>query len=344
VHGAVDQPNATPEASLVDNDGVIDLRDARAGSVFRGVSVSQRANGVPEMRAQSPRSRTKSVARAYVALTKPRIIEQLLITTLPAMVLADQGWPSPGLVAATIVGGSFAAGAANTINMVIDRDIDQLMDRTKGRPLVTGEIKPASALIFAVTLQMLSLVVLTAAANLLSALLALGATLFYVGVYTMALKRRTPQNIVIGGAAGAVPALVGWAAVTNSLSATAWMLFVLVCVWTPPHFWALALRYRDDYAAAHVPMLPVIKGIRATTQQMIAYAIVVAGVAVGLIWVAETGWIYAATALVTSIFWLVLTVAVHRNPEPKVAMRLFAYSISYLTALSLALVVDELVL
>ncbi len=344
---AIDNSAASPDTSNiaeVTNDEVIDLRDQATKTPLRGISVAKRAVGVAESRATTPMRRSLRLLRAYIALTKPRIIEQLLITTVPAMVLAAAGWPSGWLVFWTIVGGSFAAGAANTINMVIDRDIDSLMDRTKGRPLVTGEISPRNALVFAVILQALSLVVLTVAANLLAALLAFGATIFYVGVYTLGLKRRTPQNIVIGGAAGAVPALVGWAVVTNSLSAVAWLLFALVFVWTPPHFWALALRYRDDYAAAHVPMLPVIRGVKATTRQMIAYAIVVAAVALSLIWVAQTGWIYAATAAVTSILWIAMTIAVHRDPSPKVAMRLFAYSISYLTALSVALVVDELIL
>jgi protoheme IX farnesyltransferase len=201
----------------------------------------------------APSAREKVLA--YVALTKPRIIELLLITTVPTMVVAERGLPSGWLVLATLVGGTLAAGGANAINMVVDRDIDSVMHRTAGRPLVTGVLEPGPALAFALTLEVLAFVELWALVNLLSAVLAVSATLFYVFVYTLWLKRRSSQNIVIGGAAGAVPVLVGWAAVTGSLGWAPVVLFVVIFVWTPPHFWALAIRYRDDYAAAHVPML-----------------------------------------------------------------------------------------
>ena len=200
--------------------------------------------------------------RAYLLLTKPRIIELLLVTTVPAMVLAADGRPDLWLIAAVLVGGTLAAGGANTINCWIDRDRDQVMHRTRARPLPAGDIQPWRALVFGIVLNVVAFAVLWATANLLAASLAAGATLFYVFVYSIWLKPRSTQNIVIGGAAGAVPALVGWAAVTGDLSAPAWVLFAIVFCWTPPHFWALALRYREDYAAAGIPMLPVAKGER----------------------------------------------------------------------------------
>jgi len=199
---------------------------------------------------------TSDVLRGYVALTKPRIIELLLVTTVPTMIVADNGFPKLWLIVATLVGGTLAAGGANAFNMVIDRDIDAIMERTKRRPLVTGVMSPLSATLFAVALEIAAFAILAIWVNQLSAWLALSATAFYVVVYTLILKRRSKQNIVIGGAAGAVPVLVGWAAVTNSLSWTPVLLFVVVFLWTPPHFWALAVRYRDDYEAAKVPMMP----------------------------------------------------------------------------------------
>ena len=194
---------------------------------------------------------------AYVALTKPRIIELLLITTVPSMVLAADGWPATWLVVWTVVGGALAAGGANAINMYIDRDIDLLMERTKNRPLVTGRVSPRNALVFAVVLEVLALVVLALSSNVLAGVLAIVATLFYVFVYSLWLKRTSRQNIVIGGAAGAAPVLVGWAAVTNELSWSAVVLFLVIFLWTPPHFWALAIRHVDDYRAAAVPMMPL---------------------------------------------------------------------------------------
>ncbi len=194
---------------------------------------------------------------AYVALTKPRIIELLLVTTVPTMIVAQAGLPSAWLIVATVIGGTLAAGGANAINMYVDRDIDALMKRTQNRPLVTGAIEPTNALIFAVAIEAVAFGWLWGFVNLLSAALALGACLFYVFVYTLWLKRTSSSNIVIGGAAGAAPVLIGWSAVTNSLSWVPVVLFGVIFFWTPPHFWALAIRYRDDYAAADVPMLPV---------------------------------------------------------------------------------------
>ena len=211
---------------------------------------------------------------AYYRLTKPRIIALLLITTLPAMVLAQGGVPSLALVLATLVGGTLAAGAANAINMYLDRDIDELMRRTRGRPLPAHRVTPERALAFGFWLGAFSFLFLAVTVNVLAAILALAAIAFYVVVYTMWLKRSTTQNIVIGGAAGAAPALIGWAAVTGSLAVPAWILFAIVFVWTPPHFWALALRYQGDYAAAGVPMLPVVRGADETRRQIFLYSLV----------------------------------------------------------------------
>src|SRR6476661_3015602 len=211
---------------------------------------------------------------AYVALTKPRIIALLLVTTVPAMVVAERGMPPTWLILATLVGGTLAAAGANATNMVIDRDIDKLMRRTSRRPLVTGEITPRNALIFAIALEVAAAVWLSLVVNPLSAALAIAATLFYVLVYTIWLKRTSVQNIVIGGAAGAVPVLVGWSAVTGSLAWPALVMFLIVFFWTPAHFWALALKYKDDYARAGIPMLPVVRGVRETTRQIAAYAMV----------------------------------------------------------------------
>ena len=224
---------------------------------------SRLAPGGVLQRAHGTRRTPTTVLGAYVALTKPRIIELLLITTVPTMVLAEGGWPPLGLILITLVGGTLAAGGANAINMYVDRDIDALMQRTQQRPLVTGVIEPRNALVFALALEVVAFAVLWWGANLLSALLALAATAFYVGVYTIWLKRTSTQNIVIGGAAGAVPVLVGWAAVTGSLAWAPIVLFVVMFCWTPPHFWALAIRYADDYRAADVPMLPAVVPIAA---------------------------------------------------------------------------------
>src|SRR5580704_10485422 len=222
----------------------------------------------------------RSRVAAYVALTKPRIIELLLVTTLPTMVVAKRGLPSIWLMVATLVGGSLAAGGANAINMVVDRDIDKVMHRTKNRPLVTGAMTPAHALVFAITLEVVAFVELWLAVNLLSAVLAVSATLFYVFVYTLWLKRTSSQNIVIGGAAGAVPVLVGWAAVTGTLSWAPVVLFAIIFIWTPPHFWSLAVRYKEDYKAADVPMLPVVASMKRTTTEIVLYTVALVGVTI----------------------------------------------------------------
>jgi heme o synthase len=293
--------------------------------------------------AHGTRRTPTTVIGAYVALTKPRIIELLLITTVPTMVLAQQGWPATSLVLVTLLGGTLAAGGANAINMYIDRDIDGLMERTRNRPLVTGRIEPRHALVFALTLEVIAFAVLWAGANLLAAVLALSATAFYVGVYTIWLKRTSRQNIVVGGAAGAVPVLVGWAAVTGSLSWTPIVLFIAMFLWTPPHFWALAIKYADDYRAADVPMLPSVVPFEQAVRQMIGYTVALVIVTLVLIPVAELGWIYGVSAAVLGAVFIAATVLLGRFPSAQASMRVFGYSITYVTGLFAAMTIDVLV-
>ena len=276
--------------------------------------------------------------KAYLALTKPRIIELLLITTIPAMVLAAGGWPGTWLVLATLIGGTLSAGGANAINNVVDRDIDVVMRRTHRRPLPRELIEPGAALRFGVVLGVAGFVFLWLFVNLVAALLSTAALLFYVLIYTALLKRNTPQNIVIGGAAGGAPALVGWAAVTGSLGLAPWLLFLIVFLWTPSHFWALAMRYKDDYAAAGVPMLPVLIGDRMTAWQIIGYAILTLIATLALLPVAAMGLFYAVVALVLGLVWVFEAVRLLGHPER--AMALFVYSTIYLTLLSGAIVID----
>jgi protoheme IX farnesyltransferase len=280
---------------------------------------------------------------AYIALTKPRIIELLLITTIPTMILAEKGLPRLSLIAATLVGGALAAGGANAINMYIDRDIDRLMPRTQGRPLVTGVMTPTAALVFALVLEVVAFAELWTLVNPLSAVLTLSASAFYVFVYTIWLKRTSKQNIVVGGAAGAVPVLVGWAAVTNGVSWAPVVLFVVMFLWTPPHFWALAIRYREDYAAADVPMLPVVETLEVTSERILAYTVVLWAMTLVLIPVAHTGWLYAGAAVVLGAVFVWAANDLRRLPTPSNAMRLFGYSITYVTLLFTALAADTLV-
>ena len=292
------------------------------------------------MRVLRPRAATFG---AYLRLTKPRVIELLLVTAVPPMFLADQGVPALRLVLAVVVGGALAAGGANTINCWIERDRDQLMRRTHARPLPRGEIPPTHALIFGVVLNVVAFALLATVANLLAAVLTMSATLFYVFVYTLWLKPRTTQNIVIGGAAGAVPVLVGWAAVANGLAAPAWLLFAVVFFWTPAHFWALALKYRDDYAAAGIPMLPVVRGIDETTRQIAAYAMVTVALTFA---VTLTGWVgrfYAVAVLVLGVLFVVRALALRRTPTPEAAIKFFAWSNVYLMLVFVAVAVDALV-
>jgi protoheme IX farnesyltransferase len=279
----------------------------------------------------------------FIALTKPRIVELLLVTTLPTMILADRGVPSVRLMAVTLAGGALAAGGANAMNMVVDRDIDRVMPRTQGRPLVTGLIGAGEALVFAVALEVIAFALLWWQVNLLSAALALSATVFYVGVYTLWLKRTSTQNIVIGGAAGAVPVLVGWAAVTGSLAWPAVVLFVVIFLWTPPHFWALAIRYADDYRAANVPMLPAVVPAEQATRKMVAYAVALWIATLVLVPVADLGWIYGGTAFVLGALFVGGCLGLVRDPTPKRSMRVFGFSITYVTVLFGALALDVLV-
>jgi protoheme IX farnesyltransferase len=281
--------------------------------------------------------------RGYVALTKPRIIELLLVTTVPTMIVAEQGMPSVWLIVATVVGGTFAAGGANAINMYVDRDIDAVMKRTRNRPLVTGLIQPLHGLMFAIGLEIVAFAWLWGFVNLLSAVLAVSACLFYVFVYTLWLKRTSKSNIVIGGAAGAAPVLIGWSAVTDSLAWEPWILFAVIFFWTPPHFWALAVRYKDDYAAADVPMLPVVASLRSTSIRILAYTAVVWALTLVFAPVADMGPTYWVAAVVLGAVFMAFAVRLYLDPTPKRAMRLFSWSISYVTLLFGAMALDVLV-
>ncbi len=279
--------------------------------------------------------------RAYVELTKPRIIELLLITTVPAMVLAAGGWPDTGLVVATLIGGMLSSGGANTINQVIDRDIDAVMRRTRGRPIPSGRVTAPRALWFGIALGLSGFLWLWSTVNLLAATLSTVALAFYVVVYSMYLKRSTTQNIVIGGAAGAVPTLVGWAAVTGDLALPAWIMFAVVFFWTPPHFWALALKYEGDYRSAGIPMLPVVVGRRRTLDQIVLYSIVVVGVSLLLIPVVPMGWIYSAAAVSLGVLLVAGALGTRRAPER--AMTYFVFTNLYLAGLFVAVAVDRIV-
>ncbi len=285
----------------------------------------------------------RDTVTAYVRLTKPRIIVLLLITTVPAMVLAAQGLPSVWLMIATVLGGTVAAGSANAINMYLDRDIDQVMRRTRQRPLPAHAVTPDQALRFGFVLGAASYFFLSIAVNVLAATLALAAIAFYVFVYTMWLKRTTPQNIVIGGAAGAVPALVGWAAVTGSLSAPAWILFAIIFVWTPPHFWALSMRFSGDYAAAGVPMLPVVKGEDETRRQIFLYSLVLFGTTMLLYPIGHMGPIYLGTAIALGGVFVYRALRLWRQGGADRAWGVFTYSIVYLAALFGAVALDALI-
>ena len=279
---------------------------------------------------------------AYVALTKPRIIELLLVTTVPAMVVAAGKWPSAWLVIATLVGGTLSAGGANAINCYIDRDIDQVMPRTKRRPLPMHRVSPRNALIFGSALGLLALAWLWVTVNPLSGALATAALLFYVFVYTLGMKRATPQNIVIGGAAGAMPVLVGWAAVTNSVELPALALFGIIFYWTPPHFWALAMRYEKEYAAAGVPMMPVVYGKAETTKHILLYSFMQLAMCLAFFSTARMGAIYLVTAIVLNVAFIYAAFRLYRDPTPTRAWGLFRFSIYFLTLLFAAMALDVL--
>jgi heme o synthase len=329
-------------------------RSVRAGT-SRGEAGTAGEAAAPADGSSTVPSTTADRIRAYIALTKPRIIELLLVTTVPAMVLAtrwvpgidwgDWGW----LVFWTLVGGTLAAGSANAINCYLDRDIDSLMTRTRRRPLPAHQVEPENAVAFGIVLGIVSFALMAATINLLAAFLTLLAIAFYVVVYTMLLKRSTPQNIVIGGAAGALPPVIGWAAVTGDVGIPALILFALVFYWTPPHFWALSLRIRKDYAAAGVPMLPVVRGIPETTRQIALYSVLMVAISLVLWPVARMGLVYlgAAVGLGAVFIWQAVELwrrGASEEASTQGAIRLYRYSISYLTLLFAAIAVDALVL
>ena len=298
---------------------------------MQGTIAAQRVRGLRE------------AVLAYLSLTKPRIIMLLLITTVPAMILAEGGWPSPWLMLVTVAGGAIVAGGANAMNCYFDRDIDRVMQRTRSRPLPAGQIEPERAVVFALLLAAIGFLMLETFANLLAATLTLGAFAFYVVVYTLLLKRTTPLNIVIGGAAGAMPPVVGWAAVTGEVGLPALVLFGIVAVWTPPHFWALALNYSNDYQRAGVPMLPAVSGGEETKRQILLYSLALVAISLLLPLSGATGLIYLSAALVLGGGFLFYAFRLWRGTSAGAASALFRYSIIYLALLFGAMAVDGLV-
>ncbi len=282
-------------------------------------------------------------ARGYMALTKPAIVELLLVTTVPAMFVAQRGLPNIWLMVATVVGGALTAAGASAFNMWYDRDIDAVMKRTEKRPLVQGVLTPQEALTFAIGIEVVGFLMLAVFVNMLSAVFALSGALFYAFVYTMWLKRKSPSNIVIGGAAGGFPVLVGWAAVANGVSLAPWVMFAIIFFWTPPHFWALAFKYRDDYSAAKVPMLPSVAPMSYTAFQITTYSVLLLALSLLLAPVAQLGEVYILAAVVLGVVFCGFAVKLQRNHSEHTAMTLFAYSITYVTLLFGAMVVDQFV-
>ena len=305
--------------------------------------VSARAAAGSHHDAAVGRQSLRTTLGAYVALTKPRIIELLLVTTVPPMFVAEGGVPSLALILLTVVGGTLSAAGANTFNMYLDRDIDATMARTAHRPLVVGTVTPRAALAYGVVLEAAAFAILWRGANLLAALLALAACLFYVFVYTLWLKRSSAQNIVIGGAAGAAPVLVGWAAVTGTLSLEAWIAFAIVFFWTPPHFWALAIRYADDYDAAAVPMLPSVASERSVLVQMTLHTVAVIALSLWFAVAAGAGGLYWPVALAGGAAFAWQLLRLWRRLTPRSAMRVFHTSIAYLGLLFVAMAADVVV-
>ncbi|MGI8695653.1 MAG: heme o synthase [Mycobacteriales bacterium] len=293
-----------------------------------------------------PRRGVGSVLGAYLALTKPRIIELLLVTTIPTMMLAARGLPSWRILGATLLGGMLAAGSANALNCYVDRDIDELMRRTRRRPLARHLIKPRNALVFGVVLGMLATGWLAVTTNPLSAGLADATILFYVFVYSVGLKRRTPQNVVWGGAAGCMPVVIGWSAVTGTVSWAAATLFLVIFFWTPPHTWALGLRYREDYAAAKVPMLPVVATPQQVTGRIVAYTWLMVAASL-VLWPLATSWIYGVAAIGLGMGFLWFAYRLRGQAHRGVAISsfaLFKWSNTYLSLLFVALALDALIL
>lgn len=279
---------------------------------------------------------------SYLALTKPRVIELLLVTTIPAMLLAERGVPSPWLVLATLIGGSMAAGSANALNCVADADIDAVMKRTSSRPLVTHDMPARHALVFGIALGAAAFGWLWVTANLLSAVLAVATILFYLFVYTLLLKRRTPQNIIWGGAAGCMPVVIGWSAVTGSVGWPALVMFAVVFFWTPPHTWSLAMNFRDDYRRVGVPMLPAVASPVYVSRQIVIFTWLM--VAASLLLVPATSWVYAAAASLAGIWFIAMAHRLHTavcRGEPTRPMRLFHLSNSYLALVFVAIAVDS---
>ncbi|HET6502532.1 MAG TPA: heme o synthase [Amycolatopsis sp.] len=301
----------------------------------------RRSDGTSAVRPSGPQ-RVRQLVGAYVGLTKPQVIELLLVTTIPAMFLAGRTIPSPWLMLATLVGGTMAAGSANALNCVIDADIDKVMNRTKRRPLVRDSVPPRNALVFGVALGAASFVVLYFAVNLLAAILAVATILFYIFVYTLVLKRRTAQNVVWGGAAGCMPVVIGWAAVTGTVQWPAFVMFGVIFFWTPPHTWALAMKYRDDYERAGVPMLPVVATAQHVARQIVVYSWVMVGWT--LLLVPAASWLYAAFAVGAGAWFLFyahrLQAEVGRGVPTK-PMALFYRSNTYLMVVFVALAVDS---
>jgi protoheme IX farnesyltransferase len=324
----------------IDVPGRVAADDDRVTRVDLGVKSARRS---PQL------TRVRHVAAAYLGLTKPRIIELLLVTTVPAMFLAAGGVPSLEVELTTMIGGCLAAASANAINCVLDRDIDERMRRTRRRPLPRHAVGPLGATVFGMILGLAATLWLGFFVNWLSAALALGANAFYIGVYTLWLKRRSPQNIVWGGIAGCFPPLIGWTAVTGSLGLTPFVMFLIVFFWTPPHTWALAMRYREDYAAANVPMLPVVRSAPAVARQILMYSMLTVLVSLALWPVANTGWLYPVVALILGIalLWqsaLLLARAWRGLTDAALQpMRLFHWTNSYLALLFVAAAVDTLV-
>lgn len=309
-----------------------------SGRYESGPSAQASGDGPP------PRVR-RSAFRRYLLVTKPRIIELLLITTVPAMVIAARGWPDTWLVLATLIGGTVSAGSANTLNNLVDRDVDRRMARTSMRPTALDEISPRGTLILGLALGVAGFVWLWAFVNMVAAGLATSAILFYVFVYTLGMKRRTSQAVVIGGAAGCVPVLTGWAAVTGGSLADVrpWLLFAIVFWWTPPHFWALAMKYRDDYAAADLPMLPVTHGNAETTRQILLYSYLLLSVVLLYIAGGGVGWLFTVVGFGLTVGWLIHAHRLRRTQTVNEAMRLFHYSTIYLATIFIAAAVDAVV-
>lgn len=281
--------------------------------------------------------------RGYVALTKPRIMVLLLVTAITGLFLGEQGVPSITLLIVVLLGGAFASGGASSINHYLDKDIDSKMRRTRNRPIPSKQTSPLEALIFGVALNVLGFLVFIYWANLLSAMLAITGTLFYVFVYTMFLKRKTPQNIVLGGAAGAIPPLVGYAAVTGTVSISAVYLFLIIFFWTPPHFWSLALMIKDDYERAGIPMLPVVKGVEHTKRSIFAYTVFLTGLTLTFAWMQGMGWVYFMISVVLGSTFVYYAWNLLRQGTERATKSMYLYSLAYLFLLFAGVMLDTVV-